>query len=100
MSDDRVPEVDEVARSEARARASKKLEFYKHVLAYVVVISGLAAINLSTGGGYLWFVWPALGWGVGLLVHAINVFVFSDKVLRRMTEREMRHAGPRAGSQH
>ena len=93
MSDQPVPDVDAVRRSDARARASAKLEFYKHLLTYVVVIGGLAAINLWTYGDYLWFLWPAIGWGVGLLMHAINVFVFSDKILQRMTEREMRHAG-------
>ena len=48
--------------------------FYIHALQYVVVIAGLAVVNLFTGPGYLWFLWAAFGWGVGLAVHGLSVF--------------------------
>ncbi len=48
--------------------------FYIHALQYVVVIAGLAAINLFTSPGYLWFLWAAFGWGIGLAVHGLSVF--------------------------
>ena len=81
--------LDDKLRSEAMQRARSKLEFFKHVVTYAVVIGILCAINLATGPTYLWFLWPAAGWGIGLLLHAVNVFVFSENVLRRMTEREL-----------
>ena len=41
--------------------------FLRHLGLYVIVIGGLGMINLLTDpGGYPWFLWPALGWGVGL----------------------------------
>ena len=41
--------------------------FLRHLGVYVVVIFGLGMLNLLTDpGGYPWFLWPALGWGVGL----------------------------------
>jgi len=48
--------------------------FYLHALQYVVVIGGLAAVNLISSPGYLWFQWPAFGWGIGLLAHAAGTF--------------------------
>ena len=48
--------------------------FYIHAAQYAVVIAGLAAINLFTSPGYLWFLWAAFGWGVGLAVHGLSVF--------------------------
>lgn len=94
MTDDLDMQSDERARSEAEARAMAKLAVYRHLVTYVIVIGCLAAINVWTGPGYLWFLWPATGWGIGLLAHMVNVFVFSDTMLRRMTERELRHEPP------
>ena len=34
---------------------------------YLAVMVLLVAIWALTGAGYLWPVWPALGWGIGLL---------------------------------
>lgn len=104
MSDQILDRTVEVAPNDpetrARARARAKLDFYRHVLTYVVIIGGLAVINLLTSSGYLWFLWPALGWGAALFMHAVNVFVLWDKVLDRMTERELGHSGRHAGSEH
>ena len=81
---------DDTLRVEAEKRARSKLDFFKHLVTYALVIGALCAINLVTGAEYLWFLWPAIGWGVGLLAHAINVFAFPHQLLRRMTERELR----------
>ena len=37
----------------------------------------LAIVNLATYRHYLWFIWPALGWGIALLFYGLRVF---DKV--------------------
>ena len=37
------------------------------VRAYVMVMCLLVAIWALTGFGYFWPVWPALGWGIGLV---------------------------------
>ncbi len=41
-----------------------------HLRAYVLVMVALVAIWALTGAGYFWPVWPALGWGIGLVPHA------------------------------
>jgi transcriptional regulator with XRE-family HTH domain len=48
--------------------------FYLHLAQYVVVISALFTLNLWQSTNYLWAVWPALGWGIGILTHALRVF--------------------------
>ena len=67
--------------------------FYVHALQYVVVIAGLAAINLFTSPGYLWFLWAALGWGIGVAVHGLTVFEiinpFGDRWERRQIARRL-----------
>jgi uncharacterized membrane protein YbhN (UPF0104 family) len=48
--------------------------FYIHLLVYVCVIAGLFAINLATKSEW-WVQWPLLGWGIGIIGHAIGVFM-------------------------
>lgn len=81
---------DEFTR--AKKVAGVKIGFYIHLTAYAVVNALLVAINLITSPGYLWFVWPLLGWGVGVLAHAIVVFALLKGlgIKRRMIEKEMR----------
>lgn len=48
--------------------------FYSHVAFYVVTIVVLAATNVYMGLDNLWFIWPALGWGLGVVTHGLAVF--------------------------
>jgi hypothetical protein len=59
---------------QARRRVLQLKGFYSHLAAYVAVNAGLVAINLLFTPGHLWFLWPLLGWGIGLLSHAAGVF--------------------------
>lgn len=58
----------------ALAHVRKVKAFYIHLAQYGVVICLLALVNLMTSPAYLWFLWPALGWGAGLLMHGLRVF--------------------------
>lgn len=59
-------------------KAKKRVEeikgFYGNLIAYIVVNIGLMVINLLTSPAYLWFFWPMLGWGIGVLFHGLKVF--------------------------
>jgi len=48
--------------------------FYSHVAKYAAVIFCLLILNIVKSPDYYWVVWPALGWGVGVLFHGLNVF--------------------------
>jgi len=63
-------------RAKERIYALKK--FHKHLTSYVFVIIGLAVVNyLTDGWRYMWFLWVAFGWGIGLFFHAINTYGFN-----------------------
>jgi hypothetical protein len=41
--------------------------FRNHLIVYVAVNLLLLVVNLLTTPGRLWFVWPLVGWGIGLV---------------------------------
>lgn len=67
--------------------------FYTHLITYVVVISFLLVINLVTSADYLWVIWPALGWGIGIVNHGLNVFevfnLFGARWERKQIEKRL-----------
>jgi hypothetical protein len=59
----------------ARERVESLKKFYGNLLSYVLVISLLAIINYWTNEWrYMWFLWAAFGWGIGIIFHAIKIF--------------------------
>jgi len=48
--------------------------FYTHLIIYAVVIVLLFVLNLIRRPDHIWAVWPAIGWGIGVLFHGLNVF--------------------------
>lgn len=71
-------------------------EFFGHLRAYLIVIFMLMVINLMTSRGYFWFVWPALGWGIGIAFHASDTFFVSQERLERGARRLLKR-GKRKG---
>ncbi|WP_417381169.1 2TM domain-containing protein [Gimesia sp.] len=58
----------------AKERVEKKMGFMIHCGIYVVVNAGLIALNLTRSPDKYWFIWPLLGWGIGVVFHAFKVF--------------------------
>ncbi len=48
--------------------------FYAHLITYVIVIIGLFTLNLLRSPNNIWAVWPAIGWGIGVAFHGLNVY--------------------------
>ena len=63
-----------LTEKQARKQAKREKEFFAHLASFLVVNTMLIGINLFTSPEYLWFVWCILGWGVGLVSHAVEVF--------------------------
>ena len=74
-----------------RDQAKAKVEFRIHVFTFIAVIVLLAIINLLTSPEHLWFIWPMLGWGIGIIVHALNVYFSggASSLKERMIQNEM-----------
>jgi hypothetical protein len=72
----------------AHKRASAKMGWYIHASIYIVVNLMLAL--LSTMSARHWAVFPAVGWGLGLAVHGIVVFlrIGGAGLYERMVQRE------------
>jgi transcriptional regulator with XRE-family HTH domain len=48
--------------------------FYIHLTQYLIIIPALFALNIWQDIGHYWAFYPALGWGLGLLMHSLIVF--------------------------
>jgi hypothetical protein len=88
----------------ARRRASAKLGWYVHAVAFVVVNLIVFSMSRYGFGNRPWSVFPLLGWGLGLALHGISVFVLGtgsglrehmvqkerERLLREQQERNQR----------
>jgi hypothetical protein len=83
----------------AQRRASAKLRWYLHLVVFVLVNLVVFAMSKYAFGDRPWRVAPLLGWGAGLVLHGIAVFVLGGDLRERMIQRERerlqrRHGGP------
>ncbi|MBK8563815.1 MAG: 2TM domain-containing protein [Saprospiraceae bacterium] len=82
--------------SKAKKKVKDKKDFYQHLMSYAIVNTFLFALNIITSPGYLWFVFPLMGWGVGLAFHYVGVFgipgfdILSKEWEERELEKELR----------
>lgn len=79
-------EIDRLAEKRARS----KLGWYLHACIYLLVNGLMFTLTALGHGRAHWTMFPALGWGVGLLFHGISVFVLGrgSELRERMVERE------------
>lgn len=81
-----------IAYRDAKRHVERKLGFYAHLSVYVIVNTGLIALNLSSGSGKPWALFPLAGWGIGLLFHGLAVSLYAPgaKWKQRMIEKELK----------
>ena len=75
----------------AKARIETEKKFYSDLISYALFIPFLAAINYYTNRwDYMWFLWAAFGWGIGLVFKAVKVFGLNPFFGRDWEERKIR----------
>jgi hypothetical protein len=89
----------------ARKRAGAKVGWYIHATVYVLV--NLFLYFLSAQGEGVgrrpWSMYPALGWGLGLALHGVSVFVMGagsglrERMVQKERERLEREQGRHKG---
>ena len=87
---------EEAKYQEARRRVREIRGFYIHLTVYVIVNLLLFSINMIVSPDVLWFIWPLLGWGVAIAIHALSVFGFGggygteweDRKIKELMEKE------------
>lgn len=84
----------------AQRRVKDRMGFYWHLATYVIVNGFLITIylltSLASGGLYYpWFIWPLAGWGIGLLLNFLGVFVLVETPASQQQKiaREMEQMG-------
>ena len=74
--------------------AKKKVEnikgFYGNLIAFVVVNAVLLFINLYTSPQNLWFYWPLMWWGIGVVFHGLKVFEVFPTMGKDWEERKIK----------
>jgi hypothetical protein len=58
------------------ASKRQKIGFGYHLTAYLAINAVLVWINIDKYPEYLWAQWPLIGWGIGLILHGLSIFVF------------------------
>ncbi len=77
----------------ARKRAAQEAGFYVHLMWYGIVIGSCLLVNLVTTPSFQWWVFPALGWGIGLVSHFGAVYGWRwihQRVFEPAIQREVR----------
>lgn len=74
----------------ARKRAGAKLGWYAHAAVYLAVNLMLFAMSDMGFGSGRWSIYPVLGWGLGVVLHGISVFVLGQGsgIRERMVQKE------------
>lgn len=74
--------------------AKKKVEsikgFYGNLASFLAVNVVLICINLYTSPDHLWFYWPLMWWGVGVVFHGLKVFEVFPIIGKDWEERKIK----------
>ncbi len=63
-----------VEYDKAQSRVKKRKEFYFNLAAYAIGMIVLLFFNLKYSPDYLWIIYPAIGWGIGVIAQALIAF--------------------------
>jgi len=61
----------------AKEKVTKLKGFYGNLTSYCIVIPALAVFNFLSSSSFPWVIFPAIGWGIGLLFHGMEVFGYN-----------------------
>lgn len=74
----------------AKEKVNTIKKFYSSLLSYVIFISLLAALNYWLDKwAHPWFIWAALGWGIGLVFKAFKTFGYGPFLNKDWEERKI-----------
>jgi len=83
---------EQAPRDRAVAQLKKRRDFRGHLLVYVLVNTFLVVIWAVIGvHGFFWPVFPIVGWGIGVVMNAWDVYwrpQITEADIRREIERE------------
>jgi hypothetical protein len=87
-------ESDDELREQAARQLKKRHDFHGHLLVYVLVNAFLVTIwFVLSPDGFFWPVFPLVGWGIGVVMNAWDVYARPvreddiDREVRRLQRR-------------
>lgn len=92
--------MDDFARAAFREREARQIlrrrAFLVHLCVYAAVNLMLVGVWALAGGGYPWFLFPLMGWGVGVVAHAATAYLLADPndVVLEREQRRMAQGDP------
>ncbi len=79
----------------AQKRVKEIKSFYGNLISYCIVIPFLIIVNLMTTPNDIWFYFPMLGWGIGVIAHGMSVFAigknWEERKIREILEKQNRN---------
>ena len=81
--------VDRRRVAAAQQRVAEIEAFYVHLLSFVLVLALLTAVNIYTGDAW-WVQWVFLGWGIGVVAHALALFATKPRFVVAWERRKFR----------
>jgi len=82
----RLPELDHEKLELFKALQKKKDGFWMHLSSTLTTTGFLAAINLLTSPGFLWFLIPGIGMAIGLFTHAASYAMKKSELEKSLLE--------------
>jgi len=73
----------------AKERVEKMKGFYSNLTSYLIVIPILMYVNFRTTD-FPWVIFPALGWGFGVLAHGMEAYGYNPFMGKNWEERKIR----------
>lgn len=74
----------------AKKKAKTLRSFYFNLMAYCIVIPILVFVNLTYSPEFQWFWFSMLGWGMGVLAHAMEAFDFNPILGKNWQEKKLK----------
>lgn len=81
--------IEDKRYEKAKERVEAIKGFYGNLLAYCIIIPFLAWVNYRSTD-FPWVLFPALGWGIGLITHGMEAFGYNPLWGKRWEERKIR----------
>lgn len=81
--------IDDKRYVRAKEKVEKIKGFYSNLISYLIVLPVLAYINYRTTD-FPWVIFPALGWGFGVVAHGMEAYGYNPFMGKNWEERKIR----------
>ena len=81
---------DKIAYDKAKRKVKEIKGFYANLTSYLIIMPILIFVNLRYTPEFQWFWFSMVGWGVGVIGHAMNAFSYYPFLGRDWEDRKLK----------